>query len=618
MCGIAGFIATPGQPVPEGLIQRMTDLVAHRGPDGQGVWSQGQVAFGHRRLAIVDLSDLGRQPMEDPASGCVITYNGEIYNHVELRRELIGRGYAFRSQSDTEVILKAYDCWGQACVEHFNGMWAFAIHDPRRRLVFCSRDRFGVKPFYYATPPGGFAFGSEIRQLLPLLGACRANMEVLSGFLAARVAEDPQRSFFEGVHKLPGGHSLVFDLAADRFSVHRHYRLEPRSQFARMGMGDALEAFQELFADAIRLRLRSDVRVGTCLSGGMDSSSIATLAAAEYRKSTEQPFTAVTAVSEDPATDESAYARRVVDDCGLQWIRLTPGYEDFRSVLDQVVIAQEEPFSGASIVMQYFVMREARRAGIPVLLDGQGGDETLLGYERYFADHLLQSIRDMRGSDAWAVIAGLHRNGRAGALKGLMWNLLYFHVPALRRMALRKSQAALLPEFAAASRQDGRARGDDSGMFALQKQEIELTNLPALLRYEDKNSMAHSIETRLPFLDYRLVEFATSVATGVKLHDGWGKFLLRKSMERRMADEIVWRKHKFGFEAPESRWMRQHADSIGTLVRSSPLLGAVLARGADGGPMLEQMNQGLRWRLFSVAAWARAFDVQPGQPIGLA
>lgn len=591
------------------LIQNMTDAVAHRGPDGQGIWRRGSVALGHRRLSILDLSELGHQPMVDEVSGCVISYNGEIYNYLELRQELAGRGYLFRSHTDTEVILKAYDCWGQACVEKFNGMWAFAIYDPRRNIVFCSRDRFGVKPFYYAELAGGFAFGSEIRQLLPLLPQRKADAHVLFGFLVARVAENTERSFFAGVRKLPGGHSLVYDLATNTYAIRRYYSLEYRSGYATLDLKDALGTFDSLFQDAIRLRLRSDVRVGTCLSGGMDSSSIATLAGAAYRLQTGQPFSAITAISEDPATDESGFARSIVEHAGLDWITIKPGYDDFRAAIDGVVRAQEEPFASASVFMQFFVMREARRAGIPVLLDGQGGDETLLGYDRYFADHLLQSLKSLRPAVAWRVFDGLRRNGRPGALRALLWNSLYFHAPAIRRFATRDQLALFRPDFRSQVRAASRTPMACTNMFGMQKQELEQTNLPVLLRYEDKNSMAHSIETRLPFLDYRLVEFSSSVATEVKLHDGWGKYLLRKSMEFRMPSEIVWRKHKFGFEAPELQWMRMHRDDIRETIASSDLLRTICPDLSVEAQVGQRSNQGMLWRLYSAARWAREFEV---------
>lgn len=608
MCGIAGLIAKAGADAPLDVIQQMTDAVSHRGPDGQGIWRQGQVSFGHRRLSIIDLSELGKQPMEDKATGCVVTYNGEIYNYLELKAELQVLGHAFKSGSDTEVLLKAYEEWGPSCVRRFNGMWAFAIFDPRRQIVFCSRDRFGVKPFYFADTPTGFAFGSEIRQLIPLLERRQADLRVVMNFLVLRTAEDIENSFFSGVLKLRGGHNLTFDLASHSYHIEKYYNLEEREDVARLAPRATLEAFDTLFQDAIKLRLRSDVKVGTCLSGGMDSSSIATLASKIYRGASGQAFSAITAISEDPATDESAFARQIVEQSGLEWLTVKPDVNDFENSIDAVVRTQEEPFAGTSIFMQYFVMARARKAGIPVLLDGQGGDETLLGYERYFADDFVEALISGRPGRALDNVRGLHKNGRPGALKSLLWNLAYFHLPGLRSSGLGQPRGFFSCDALRAC--DG-ANGDAGagGLYALQKREIERTNLPVLLRYEDKNSMAHAVETRLPFLDYRLVEFSTSVAKDLKLRDGWGKYLLRKAMEHRMPADIVWRKHKFGFESPESTWMRQHAVAIDKTIASSAIVQSICEKGALGPEPLARLNQGLRWRLFSLAKWAEAFAI---------
>jgi asparagine synthase (glutamine-hydrolysing) len=609
MCGIAGLISGAGTPLSP-LIQQMTEAVAHRGPDGQGVWVNGDVALGHRRLSIIDLTELGKQPMTDEETGCVITYNGEIYNYLELRDELIALGRRFLSGSDTEVLLRAYEQWGTDCVRKFNGMWAFAIFDPRRNIVFCSRDRFGVKPFYYAETASGFAFGSEIRQLLPLLPKINADARVTMNFLVSRVAEDIEASFFAGVKKLPGGHNLIYRVQNRSFMIERFYNLASSAEAARLTGREALESFDALFQDAIKLRMRSDVKVGTCLSGGMDSSSIAVLAGEMYRAASDgQAFSAITAVSEDPLTDESAFAKQIVDRAGLKWTTVRPGYDDFREAVDAVVRTQEEPFASTSIFMQYFVMQAAHKAGITVLLDGQGGDEILLGYERYFADHFIGSLRAARFGSAVNVLSGLSRNGRSGALKALLWNLAYFHVPGIRGAGIRFPRNFFSIDAALAA-EDGNSSGDvGTDLFALQKREIERSNLPVLLRYEDKNSMAHAIETRLPFLDYRLVELSTSLASELKLADGWGKHLLRKAMDARMPAEIVWRKHKFGFESPESIWMRNHAATVDQTIASSDLIRYLCNRNQLQSDGLKKINQGLRWRLYSLAKWSETFGV---------
>jgi asparagine synthase (glutamine-hydrolysing) len=487
-------------------------------------------------------------------------------------------------------------------------MWAFAILDRRKNLVFCSRDRFGVKPFYFSEVAGGFAFGSEIRQLLPLLHPVAAATRMLAGFLISRVAERDDSTFFSKVRKLPGGHNLVLELGTGRYTINRFYRLEQRLELASVSSDDAVREFRALLEDAVRLRLRSDVRVGTCLSGGLDSSSIATLAARQYSSAADVAFSAITAISEDPITDESQFAKGIVDASHLDWIRLRPSYEDFRESLDEAVEAQEEPFAAASVIMQFFVMRAARRAGIPVLLDGQGGDEALLGYERYYADYCLQLAKAGRFGACAGFLGGLLANGRKGTMRSLMWNLAYFHADYLRSLS-GASHRVFKADLESASRDDMASRRRYSDLFSLQRLEIESTNLPVLLRYEDKNSMWHSIETRLPFLDYRLVEFALSIDAAIKLKYGWSKFVLRKAMEQEMPAQIVWRNNKFGFEAPESRWMGAHASAAKAAIQSSDLLSAVCEKETLSDAGIQRLKPGLRWRLLSVALWERAFGI---------
>ena len=279
MCGIFGLVAKNGL-VDAGQVDRLTDLVAHRGPDGRGVRINGNVGLGHRRLAIIDLTEDGAQPMRDRLLPIWITYNGEIYNYLELRAELEALGHVFHTASDTEVLLAAYIHWGESCLDRFNGMWSFAIHDERDNTLFCARDRFGVKPFYFADMPTQFAFGSEIRQLLPLIGRSIADDDLVRDFLVCGLSDHTNRTFFKGIEKLLPAHKMRVDVSTGRIAIERYYSLAPRAAVA--DEQDATRSLAELLDDATRLRLRSDVRVGTCLSGGLDSSSVATLAAKRY------------------------------------------------------------------------------------------------------------------------------------------------------------------------------------------------------------------------------------------------------------------------------------------------------------------------------------------------
>lgn len=607
MCGIAGVIGLEGQPIARDMLAGMVDRIAHRGPDGEGLLLESNVGLGHRRLAIIDLTPDGHQPMTNRGGDHTVVYNGEIYNHVELRLELERAGHVFTSRSDTEVLLAAYSQWGEDCVSHFNGMWSFAILDRRRNRLFCSRDRFGKKPFYYVRTSGYFAFGSEIRQLLPFLSRRQAHRETLLQFLVGAMAEPVDQTFYEGVRKLPGGYNLTLDLGSRQPTISRYHELRRDASVASLSLGDAVERFSDLLTDAIRVRLRADVPVGTCLSGGLDSSTVATLAAAQYHAVADGPFAAITAASELAGNDETEYARQVVQHNQLRWHQVRPEYPDFAGSLDDVLRAQEEPFPSPSIVMQYFVMKTARQHGLTVLLDGQGGDETLLGYERYFAAHYLAEAK----TGGWPhTLHSVIRNSRNNALMApwrVMAYFAYFNSARLRWGMYRHRSSYLreLPDMLPGLKEYEAA---GKNVFDLQKLEIEKTNLPALLRYEDKNAMWHAIETRLPFLDYRLVEFSLSLSGEAKITDGWTKYALRKAMTGRMPDSIVWRRNKMGFEAPTSKWFTQHRQIMRESVLGSPVLGELGRPGALA-HRYENLNPLTQWRLYIVSAWARTFDV---------
>ena len=607
MCGIAGYISLGPGDADEAALRAMTRAVKHRGPDDEGVLVQGRVGFGHRRLAIVDLSADGHQPMRERGGSLVIVFNGEIYNYVELREQLMALGHSFATATDTEVILHAYRAWGDECVERFNGMWAFAIHDPERNRVFMSRDRFGVKPFYYATIPGAMVFGSEIRQLLPLLPTVRANRKVVSEFLYADICEPWDETFFDGVSKLPGGHSMVLDLSANRFETSRYYSIPERPEFSHLNIDAACAAYRGCLESAVALRLRADVRVGTCLSGGLDSSSIATLAADPYREKRGEGFRGITAESEQESNDESALAREVAANAGIDWIGVKPSYRDFATSIEEVARAQEEPFSSPSVCMQHFVMRTARQHSIPVLLDGQGGDETLLGYRHYFAG-IMRSVLRRRGLMAMLrELRECRRNRSQMSSRAILTHLVFYSSCWLQQLLMRH-RSRYLRERPVITPQQREFSGVLSDLAKLQRLEIERTNLPALLRFEDKNSMWHAIETRLPFLDYRSVECALSLPVESKFRAGWTKYVLRRAMDSCLPASITWRIRKIGFEAPSGIWLREHSEQMRHEVLASPFVAAMSKPG-----MLERsyadLHYSVQWRLYSVALWARLFGV---------
>lgn len=597
MCGIAGIINTKGAAVAPELIGRMTDAVSHRGPDGRGIYMHENIALGHRRLSIIDLSDLASQPMIY-ADRYVMVFNGEIYNYIELRNELESHGYRFKSRGDAEVLLASYDCWGKECVNRFNGMWAFAIFDKKTKKLFCSRDRFGVKPFYYAVDSDGFLFGSEIRQLLIAGVTPSVNYRVLADYLVLGFEEHLDETFFANVRKLLPGHSLLFDVVTGQLKIDRYYQIHLRTEITKMEFPEATELLKRELNSSVSFRLRSDVKVGTCLSGGLDSSIIASLAALSY--TSPDPFTAITAGSLDQSNDERRFASRMVDKYHMDHRLTVPGVEDFKETVSEVISAQEEPFGSPSIVMQFFVMKTAKEASCPVLLDGQGGDELFLGYPRYYPAWL-SSLPWYDKPGGWFSSS---RNSGLSLARNLM-NSMYFQNADLRIRTRLKKCSFLKQSFTGLISRDIVTKISESysDISTLQQLEISKTQLPHLLRYEDRNSMHFSIETRLPFLDYNVVETALSIRNEYKIRHGYTKYILRKSMESLLPADIAWRKNKIGFEAPSEIWMRDTPD-IDQKIRNSSLIKEISKSNIE-----YRRDLNLTWRLFNIAKWEELFNV---------
>lgn len=607
MCGIAGLVSLNGDQNTHQIIAKMVSAIPHRGPDGEGIFCYDNVALGHRRLAIIDLTKDAAQPMTSRSGDLVLSFNGEIYNYVELRSELKAKGRQFQSQSDTEVLLQAYDEWGESCVERFNGMWSFAILDKRHNRLFCSRDRFGEKPFYFIRQSDGFYFGSEIRQLLPILKSRTANRDLLNRFFLGVVGEDVNYSFFEGIEKLPGGHNLTYDIATNKLDFTRYFELALDEDVLNSDFDENLERFKHLFEDAVAIRMRSDVRVGTCLSGGLDSSSIAALSAEMHRGNAGGKFSAITAKSNEVANDESHFAEMVVTHHKLKWILSSPSYEDFAATISDVTKVQEEPFGSASIVMQYHVMKAAADNGIKVLLDGQGGDEVFMGYERYFVAHIRQLLRQFSLGEAFSDLRAMGRNNSIMNIPTFIKYLAYFSHTGIRsRRILRRSWFLRdKPSDIGEVREYAKAMASP---FSLQKFELDTANLPTLLRFEDKNSMSQSIETRLPMLDLRLVVFGCSLPVEQKMHDGWSKYILRRGIEGRVPDPICWRRDKIGFAAPQASWTKKHNEKMRSTIQSSRLLRELVDLKAleNSGFAIDGASL---WRLYSAAMWEESLSI---------
>ena len=602
MCGIS-ILLNPGAKIDKDLLKKMNDKVIYRGPDGEGFYINDEVGigFGHRRLSIIDLSENGKQPMKYREK-YVITYNGEIYNYIELREDLISAGYQFATNSDTEVILASYDHWGNACVQKFNGMWAFCIFDMVNNVAFMCRDRFGVKPFYYTQCNNLFLAGSEIKQLLECEEVSReANVEVLLNYLVMGLDEQDNQTFFNNIFSLPASHYLVYDFKIRKYQLTKYYELKINQNIRKLKETESICAYRELLNDSIRLRLRSDVKVGTCLSGGMDSSYIATVASEFYREQTNLKFIGITASSLDEKNNEISWAKAVADNSDLDWHIVEPSKHDFLSKIDEIITCQDEPFTTPSIFMQYFVMKKSAELGCTVLLDGQGGDETLLGYERYY----FAWLNRLPLTKKFKALLEISNNSKLSLFTTIKM-FFYFNSFKIRRYVLESRNKNIKVRFIKMANWDHLKKITDSfaDIDKCQILEITKTCIPHLLKYEDRNSMKKSIETRLPFMDYRLVEFGVSIKPEYKIKYGWTKYILRKGADGIIPAEVVWRKNKVGFESPDKIWL------------------------ADSKPMLEAINESQilklltnyipdfksdyvkLWKYYNIAKWEKIFNVK--------
>jgi len=597
MCGLSGVVALWGERIQPDAIDCLHAQIQARGPDGEGFYREPGLALAHRRLAIIDTTTAANQPFLW-RDRYVLVFNGEIYNYRELRTELELQGVHFRTSSDTEVLIAAYDYWGEACQHRFNGMWAFVIWDRQTKHLFCSRDRFGIKPLYWAQFDHQLFLASEPKQLHALGLGRKVNSDELSRFLFTGIVGATPASFFVGIESLPPGHCLTV-AHQQPLCIARWYSLPSISAHTN--------EIPSLLRDSVALRLRSDVAVGSCLSGGLDSSSIVMLAAAARAGVASSPLHCIHARSSDPEVDESAFASLVADASSSRLLTLTPSADQFWQTLHEICRVQDEPFGSPSICMQYFVMQQARASGCPVMLDGQGADEILLGYSRFMVlalSHAWQSgglpklLRTLINS--WRADASLTPRASLQYLAGTLLSPL--RTARVRRrlsfLKLPTEPVRHLYGFVSAAAIDCRRT---------QLLELFQTSLPALLRYEDRNSMAHSVEARLPFLDYRLVEASLALPVDQKIHNGWSKYPLRTSGI--LPETIAWRRSKLGFNAPERSWIGGYSRQMLEQTLDSSLIASIADRVA-----LERswhrLDRHIQWRLFNVALWADIYSVR--------
>jgi asparagine synthase (glutamine-hydrolysing) len=629
MCGIAGIIdklTLKNQEQKSALLQRvkkMTDTLAHRGPDGEGHWinQSGNICLGHRRLAIIDLSANAAQPMHfDPAMPFetaspryTITYNGEIYNYIELREELYKNGYRFQSHSDTEIILAAYDFWKDACVQQFDGMFAFAIWDEQEQILFAARDRFGEKPFYMYFDERHFVFSSEMKAMWATGVPRQVDEKMLLNYLAlgyVQNASDKEQTFFENIFALPPGHYLHFKTSVFDYSVHPYWELD-KEQTQEIEANKAIEQFSELFTTSVKRRLRSDVALGTSLSGGLDSSAIAATIHSIFKGN--KPISAFSAVFPGFEKDESAYISETTKAFKMQGFTTTPTAADMLQDFETVCYYQEEPFQSAGIYAQYRVFQLAKEQGVKVLLDGQGADEILAGYNKYIHWYLQQLVNRKRYREAINEKKKFRENNMV-----FNWgikNYIATFLPAHAAIHLEKNEYQRILRHPFLSREFIRSM-QGRELEGIYKPVVTKLNdilhfntismgLEELLRFADRNSMAHSREVRLPFLNHELVEFIFTLPADYKIRGGCTKWLLRKAMENILPANIAWRKDKVGFEPPQRQWMESKPlqeyihEAKNKLVQKGILKPTVLQQAVTPQPAYDE--KGYDWRYLCAA-----------------
>lgn len=577
MCGIAGLIRFDRKEIHLSDLKRMSDTIAHRGPDGEGQWisDDNRVGLAHRRLSIIDLTEHGAQPMHYK-DRYVITFNGEIYNYIELKEQLIQQGYTFHSDSDTEVLMAMYDKYGVDCLTALDGMFAFALYDKHEQKVFCARDRFGEKPFFYSYTPGEqFVFGSEMKAIHAWKGKPSFNHKMLFNYLAFGYVDnrtDFTDTFYEGILNLPHSSYLILDLQNGNIEVKTYWKLT--ASHATEMPADAHEKVKELFLKGLQRRMRSDVSVGSSLSGGLDSSLIV-CSINEILKRLENTSEGArlhnsqkTFSARFPgfARDEGKYMQMVIDKTGVEPHFTYPTQDTLLTEFEKVAYHQEEPFGSASILAQYEVMKLAKEKGVTVLLDGQGADEVFAGYHGYYNVYFreLKKYEPELYKKEIAAYSLLHQNNAVNEKpKATLGQYARRYIPSyvdrLRfiKFYLRQKKDKYFSDDFFNHNKQHFVRFHNS--FDRLNDELQYStmrgDLQSLLRYADRNSMAHSREVRLPFLFHEMVEYVFTLPATCKIHDGWTKWILRDTFKEVLPEDICWRRDKIGYEPPQKNWM---------------------------------------------------------------
>lgn len=590
MCGICGWLNFKG--IDLSCFKSMNNIAKHRGPDDEGYLvidrkrmsslygedsckdvrydgcidgyaseEQAFLALAHRRLSIIDLSASGHQPMAFFGEKLAITFNGEIYNYIEIREQLELEGFRFSTMTDTEVILNAYRKWGETCVDHFNGMWSFCIWDGEKRVLFCSRDRLGAKPFYYSLSDNEFVFASEMKQICQCPGVKR---ELDKCTMAAQVVYDltdySENTLIKDIKELRGGHNLVISLDAECKRIVRTEKKKYWDINIASDKSDEIADTFDVLKDAMQLRTRSDAPIGVLLSGGLDSSCIVSEVSSFLKQNDEKYIlnTYTSCYNDFKEGDEREFAKAVNQYCGTKENLLFPDESDTYDILEKLVWHLEGGIA-FNLIGSFQFLKMISDTGIKVLLNGQGADETQFGYERYYATYLHEFLKRGKISLFIKEFKSICSNSILNP-RSLLKYLVYFSNARVRKYRCKRRMSAYVNDVV--FRECKKIDGLDGflsfdSLDELQYNELRNTQLTHILRMDDRMYMAHSLEARVPFIDYRYVEKAVNIMAGSKIQGGYTKYLQRKAFESQLPEEVVWRKNKMGWPSPKKRWAQR-------------------------------------------------------------
>ncbi len=568
MCGINGilylnnFNSSENESFHRSDIVKMNDAISHRGPDGDGVYINYPVSFGHRRLSIIDLSDNGSQPMFNEDSSVVLTYNGEIYNYKELIPDLLSKGHKFRSESDSEVILHAYEEYGIDCVKKFNGMWAFAIYDFKKNIFFASRDRFGVKPFYYYKNENEFIFSSEIKAILKVKNITDADRIKVYEYLAYGYRTTDGRTFFKDINELPPGTNLV--ISNSDFKFYKYWNFSETED----NINDAHERLRELLYDSVRIRFRSDVPVSILLSGGMDSGIIAKITD-ELINSGDIPnsnVSAFSAVFPGYEYDESKEIDEILSGCkNLTGDKISPSGNDLTVHLRNFIFGMGEPVFSTSSFAHYRLMQEIHKKDVKVVLNGQGSDEAWCGYGKYIAGYFLLDRLFSEPANFFRQMSGISEKLKIAYTELILQTVKAIagrrKVSLIRSKKIEKTREVISDELYKESYLNfPDSKFNKSGgknLSSYMKNNITFQGFGQILHYEDHSAMQSSVEIRSPFIDYRIMELAFSVGDKIKFDEGVTKKILRELFSQKLPASITGNHRKIGFMTPFDVWLSE-------------------------------------------------------------